>query len=330
MTDTKKDKPLPAGLSYDRAVAATSEKVRRLLKSAPLIIRHMTSHLAKASGKMIRARALLACALRQDGLINPDAVKTAAAAELMHLSTLIHDDIIDEADTRRGIDALHRKFGDRFAVLCGDWLFCTALDMISELGELENRSETVDRTFPRYLSEVCLGEMWQDQNYRNFALTERQYFRVIWGKTAALFEACFYAGFMFSDEPDSSQEIYKKIGSNIGIIFQLSDDCADYEATEQQTKKPVLSDYTRGVVTLPLIFALKKDPALLTKITEGIEPPAMKDAVTAAGGLSYVHAKISRLHKKTNSLLHSLAIGAEKRELLERLLDKASGMPFAK
>jgi geranylgeranyl pyrophosphate synthase len=236
MTDRSLEKSHSETLSYDAAVDAVSAQVRRLLKTAPPIIRGMTGHLAKASGKMVRARALLACALRSDGLIRSDAVKAAASVELLHLATLVHDDILDDADTRRGIYALHKKFGEKYAVLCGDWRFCTALEFVSTVTPMESRRDELDRSFPKYLTDVCLGEVRQDQNNNNFKLTEREYFRIIRGKTAALFEASFYTGFLFSDENDASADIYKKIGGGIGVIFQLADDCADYEATRRQTK----------------------------------------------------------------------------------------------
>lgn len=327
MTDLTKSAPSSEVLDYDAAVTAAAGEVRRLLKNAPALIRHMTSHLAKASGKMIRARALLACALKRDGTISADAVKAAAAVELLHLATLVHDDIIDDAETRRGIDALHRKFGEKYAVLCGDFLFCTAFELVSTVGALEHRRDAVDRSFPRYLTEVCLGEVRQNQNWRNYKLSEREYFKIIKGKTAALFEASFYAGFMFSDEKDEAKGIYKEIGHNIGIIFQLNDDCADYEATETQAKKPVLSDYSRGVVTLPLIHALRQDETLMEKIGAGMAPADLRDAVRACGGLAYTHAKADKLYKKTAAMLKYLDIGPDKRALMSSLLCRAAGKP---
>lgn len=327
MTDISMGKPSEGGLEYDESVAQTGEEIRRLLKNVPTLIRHMTSHLAKATGKMIRARALLACATGKDGLVDPDAVKAAAAVELLHLATLVHDDIIDNADQRRGIETLHRKFGEKYAVLCGDYLLCTALECVSTIQALDRGRDPLDRSFPRYLTEVCLGEVRQNQNNRNYRLTEREYFRIIRGKTAALFEASFYAGFMLSGEEDKSLDIYKEIGGNIGIIFQLADDCADYEATRKAAKKPVLSDYSLGVVTLPLIRALKKDETLKDQIAAGMEPGALKAAIREAGGFAYTHTKIEKLMKKTASMIESLNIGAQKNELLMRLLEKAAGIP---
>jgi geranylgeranyl pyrophosphate synthase len=275
---------------------------------------------------MIRARALLSCAMDGDGLINPDAIKAAAAVELLHLATLVHDDIIDDADKRRGIDALHKKFGEKYAVLCGDYLFSLAIDFVSSVTPPEKRVENPDLTLPHYLTEICLGELRQDQNSGNLSLSEREYFKIIRGKTAALFEASFYSGFLFSDEEDARGNLYREIGGNIGIIFQLADDLADYESTEFESKKPVLSDFSRGVVTLPLIYALKNDASLPGKIASGIEPAGLKNAIESAGGLEYTHNKITELHKKTKKVIISLDIPAIKKELLLRLLGLSSGI----
>ncbi len=326
MTDLSKDSATAEAIDYDSAIAKTEEEIQRFLKQTPAVIRHVTTHLAKAMGKMIRARALLTCATAQDGRINPDAVKAAAAVELLHLATLVHDDIIDDASKRRGIKTLHRKFGDKMAVLCGDYLLCTALELVSTIAMLENRKDAIDRSFPKYLSDVCLGEVRQNQNNLNYRLSEREYFRIIDGKTAALFEACFYSGFMFSDEQDSNKDSYTQIGNNIGIIFQLADDCADYEATQKQTKKPVLSDFSRGVITLPLIYALKKDKTLLDSINDGLDPHMLKTAVESAGGLDYTHTKIDDLYNKTKILIESLNVRTDKKDLLAKILQKSVGV----
>lgn len=325
MTDISKNQPSINRISYDEAVSEVGGEIRRRLRGAPVLIRHMTSHLAKSPGKMIRARALLASALGGDGLIDRDAIRVAAAVELLHLATLVHDDIIDGAEKRRNIEALHKKFGEKYAVLCGDYLFSAALEFAYDARPREGRGEAPGRTLPRYLTEICMGELRQGQNNGNYALSEREYFKIIRGKTAALFEASFYAGFLFSDEGDENQEIYKEIGNSVGLIFQLADDCADYESTEAESKKPVLADFYRGVVTLPLIYALKNDNTLSERIASGIEPFELKLLIEAAGGLDYTHAKIAKLYKKAKRSIESLGAGAEKRELLLCLLERASG-----
>jgi geranylgeranyl pyrophosphate synthase len=317
--------PLADVLEFDAAFTAVGETLRRHLRSAPPLVRPLTSHLSKAAGKMIRARALLLCAMDKDGRVNPDAVKVAAAVELLHLATLVHDDIIDQAVKRRGIDALHQVFGEKSAVLCGDYLLCMALDMASEIRVLENRRDSVDRTLPHYFTEICLGELQQDQNEGNYKLSEKAYYKIIKGKTAALFEASFYAGFMFSDEADDAKDVYKDIGNTVGMIFQLADDCADYEFSEARAKKPVLADFSRGVITLPLIHALKKNPALLGRIKDGISPPELKKAVEEAGGLAYTHSKIRALAALASSLTEKLDATQDKKTRLLQLIGKATG-----
>lgn len=326
MTDHTKDFiKEPERFGFDQALVRTEDEIRNQLKSAPMELRRLTGHLSRALGKSIRARSLLACAIQGDGQVDIDAVKIAAAIEIIHLATLVHDDIIDNASKRRGIEALHKKFGEKSAVICGDYLFCLAFQLASTITETEDRKERVDRTLPTYLTDICLGELRQNQNNQNYALTEREYFKIITGKTAALFEAAFYAGFLLSEEPDGGKSGYKEIGRNIGIIFQLADDCSDYEATQKTVKKPVLSDFRAGVVTLPLIYAFKKDAGLREKVSKGIEPKDLKKAVMAAGGLSYTHLKISNIYNRTKSLIDALDTRLDKKGRLLSLLEKASG-----
>lgn len=312
-------------LNLDEALRRTESEINRQLKNAPAVIRQLTRHLSRAVGKNIRARSLLICALRQDGTLISDAINIAAAVELLHLATLVHDDIIDKADKRRGIETVYRKFGEKAAVLCGDYLVCMALQLASLVRPGEERSSLDPKILPRYLTDVLAGEMLQNRNNGNFALTERQYFRIITGKTAAMFEASFHAGFLLSDELDDFKNDYLQLGRDIGIIFQLADDCADYESTQKDSKKPVLSDFKSGVVTLPLIYALRADNSLKERLKNGLEPGELKSAVTAAGGLSYTHLKISDYYGKAKEIIAALPSAPEKKRRLLGILEKAAG-----
>lgn len=310
---------------YDEALRLTELEIRKLLKTAPPLIRRQTSHLARAAGKGIRARALLACSIDGDGLVRHGAVNAAAAVELLHLATLIHDDIIDDADIRRGIDALHVKFGEKTAVLCGDYLFCLAFDLAAAISPRETDRDKVDGVLPSYLTEICLGEIRELSNTGNLDLTEREYFRIISGKTAALFQASFHAGFLLSDEPREAGDAYIETGKQIGIIFQLTDDCLDFVSTQKAAKKPVLTDCRRGVVTLPLIYALRTDKTLRGKIENGISEQELKAAVMATGGIEYTQSKIKQCRSKAKRLISSL--GSESKKIrLELLLDKAAAL----
>ncbi len=318
--------PSTERLEYDDAFRLTEQEIQKLLKTAPPLIRPQTSHLAQASGKGIRARALLACALGRDGLVGPGAVKAAAAVELLHLATLIHDDVIDDADLRRGIETLHVKFGRKIAILCGDYLFCLAFDLASAIPPREADHNKIGSVLPSYFTEICLGEIGECSNTGNLELTEREYFKIIYGKTAALFQAAFHAGFLLSDEPPAAADIYVETGKQLGLIFQLADDCLDFISSQGKAKKPVLADCRHGVVTLPLIYALQTDKTLRGKIKNGLSEQKLKAAVLAAGGIEYTKAKI-REHRLEAERLLSIAPGSEeKKSRLRFLLDKAAAV----
>jgi len=317
--------PATERVEYDEALSLTESEVRKLLKNAPSLIRRQTTHLARATGKGMRARALLACALGRDGLVSKRAVNAAAAIELLHLATLIHDDIIDDADLRRGIDTLHVKFGQKIAVLCGDYLFCLAFDLAAAIPPRETDRDKISVVLPSYFTKICLGEIGEFSNTGNFDLTEREYYKIIAGKTAALFQASFHAGFLLSDESPEAGNVYLKIGKHLGIIFQLADDCLDFISSQKEAKKPVLADYRRGVITLPLIYALQADKTLRDKIENGLSEEELKAAVLAAGGIEYTRSKIKERWSKAKKLLAML--GSENKKIrLELLLDKAAAL----
>ena len=148
--------PQPEALPYDDTLRLVSDEITGRLNGAPPVFNDLTSYLAETAGKHIRAQSVLACAQREDGLVSSDAVKTAAAIELVHLATLVHDDVIDNAKTRRGTMALHKKFGVKSAVLCGDYLLCLALRLASELTPREERKKPC-RPDAAGLSDKCIG-----------------------------------------------------------------------------------------------------------------------------------------------------------------------------
>ena len=237
--------------------------------------------LAGARGKMIRAAALLACAQGEDGGIPADAAELAAAVEMLHLATLVHDDVIDDADLRRGIPTLQRMYGRRTAVICGDYLLAASLRLAAQVGD---RERYLDLRLPDYVGRICLGELGQHLNNGNLELTAYRYLKIIGGKTAALFEAAFYAGALFFTEEERLIRRYARLGRQIGMIFQLTDDCIDFESDEATAKKPVRSDYEQGVVTLPLIRAFEQDPAFLERARRGKLAPRWTNGSARAAG----------------------------------------------
>lgn len=310
-------------LSYSEAVDQVNSEVFRLLTTAPAPVRAYTSHLAQSRGKMIRTHTLLSCAEDREGKLHPNAVKFASAIEILHLATLVHDDVIDNADTRRGFSTLQRRFGKRNAVICGDYLLCTAL---AQAGSIPNKGDYLDVSLPDYVSRICMGELLQGQNNWNVNLSVPSYLRIISGKTAALFELSAYAGGLLC--PDTPEELrrYMRLGHYLGMIFQLTDDCIDFEAPKDLAKKPVQSDYEHGVITLPLIHAFRSEEDFRSRAREkNLTRSELNRVVRETGGLSFTKSIAQRYFAKAMTILETLSASEAKRARLESILGSALG-----
>ncbi len=321
MTSVNVKTDAPGALTFEDALEMTKRKVSRVLSRSPLIIREYTAHLAITTGKFIRARALLTCALDNDNKIPESAVSLATAIEILHLATLVHDDVIDDADIRRGNEALQKKYGVRTAVICGDYLLSVAFRLVASVSD---KNGLLERNLPDFLGRISLGELNQHINNKNYNLTVLQYLRIISGKTAALFEASFYIGAALVEKDESVVKKYSKIGRYVGMIFQLTDDCMDFETTEQVAKKPVQSDYEQDVITLPLIHAFKTVTGLRERADKSkLSRSEINKAVKKAGGIMYAQTVAGKYYKKASAELESLAITDNKRKNIEEIVNKA-------
>lgn len=316
-----KNKNQTERITYQQAYEQVKEEVDRTLSTSPFVIREYMKHLSLSTGKYIRTVSLLACALDQDDLIHRDAIKLAVAVELMHLATLVHDDVIDNAELRRGELSLQKKYGRRTAVICGDYLLCMALKTASLS---EDREEYVKRSFPDYMSRVCLGELNQHINNGNFDLSVYRYLKIIAGKTAALFEASFHAGAVLSVKEESWMKQYARLGKYIGMIFQLTDDCMDFETTEKVAQKPVKSDFEQNVITLPLIHTFRRIEGFKEKAKSGeVTRDDVDRAVQKAGGLGFTRLVAKKYYTKSLRIIDDMELTALKREKLLSILEKA-------
>lgn len=321
-------------LTVAKAVEETGFLLDRTLKNAPPPVSEMTSHLAMARGKGIRTVLLLNCAADADGLVSDEAVGAAAAIELFHLATLVHDDIIDDADLRRGIPTVHNKFGKRDAVICGDYLLCLAMYVMtpSFSGESISKNAQLVPDFTRALGRTCLGELNQHKNNRNLDLSVLQYLRIIRGKTSALFYVSAYAGAVIGGSTRKEAAAIAGIGRYLGMIFQIVDDLKDYEFSKELAQKPVNSDISEGVVTLPLIFAMRSSPELKTLAVEAFDSldaaKRLKQNVADRKGLDASRKLATRYFDKAVKLVDKLD-NSRKREALMVLLNKALGASTA-
>ena len=196
MTDTARTDSVSETFSVPEALDLSKQIMDQALASTPAPFRPRTEYLTKTHGKFLRAQAVLICAQDETG-VSRAAAKAAAAVELLHLATLVHDDVMDDADTRRNQPTLYKRFGARQAVITGDYIFCLALRLAAEAAAEQVRPED---SLPDMMERICKGELLQTINHRNFGLNGVGYLRIISGKTAALFEGSFYTGAMLNEK----------------------------------------------------------------------------------------------------------------------------------
>ena len=309
---------------FESAFEQAKYEVGRLLSASPPVVRLYTQHLAASMGKFIRAASVITCAMDHEGKVGRKAVDMAAAVEIMHLATLVHDDVIDNADLRRGEMTLQKKYGQKTAVICGDYLVCMAMKLAASTSNGSDLEEYMKMEIPDYIGRVCLGELNEHVNNGNIDLTVRQYLKIISGKTAALFEASFFIGAALAEKDRRIIGRYAKLGHNIGMIFQLTDDCMDFEETEETAQKPVQSDYEQNVITLPLIHAFKNLPGFKERAEQhDLQRSKINEAVHKTGGLSYTRLVAKRYYDKSLELIRALGMAEEKERRLRAVLDKA-------
>lgn len=307
--------------SYEEALEAVDKAIDSALLKSPEPIREYTEYLTSSKGKMMRTRALLACAMNGQDRISEDAVVFATAIEILHLATLVHDDVIDDAGVRRGIPTIQHRFGRRTAVICGDYLLSRA---IKQLSGLIRREEYKELEAPDYVERVCMGELRQHLNNGNMDLTAFRYFSIISGKTAALFEASFHAGIATVKRDKGSIAGYRRLGHYLGMIFQLTDDCIDFEEMETTALKPVQSDFEQGVITLPVIAAFARFPELKERAKRcEIRRDELNQAVETSGGLNVARQCARSYYNKAVKLLEEMEMQESKRGILEALFHKA-------
>lgn len=321
MTNLEINQPGIEYYTFEEGLLKTKEQVDKLLNESPYIIRDYTKHLAKSQGKFIRAKGLLICAQNENNKIHENAVHLASSIELLHLATLVHDDVIDDSDLRRGEETLQKKFGKKKAVICGDYLLSLALKLTMQLKEKE---KYIEFNLPSFVTRICLGEMEQYANNGNLKMSSMRYLKIIRGKTAAMFEGAFLAGGVLSGEEKEYNKEYAKLGRYLGMIFQLTDDCIDFEASEEQAKKPVGRDFEAGVVTLPIIHAIKQNSSFKVNINSGIiDTDEIIKQVIKYDGLGFTKKLSKSYYDKAFSIIENLNITNKKREMLISVLDKA-------
>lgn len=209
------------------------------------------SAVSSRKGKMMRPILTILTA-KLLGEVNDNTIYTAATFEFFHTASLLHDDIVDESDERRGQPSINNSYGNKVAVLVGDYILANALINASKTGNT-HLVEVVSKA----AQELSSGEILQLSNVQNESFSTDVYFDIIYGKTAALFSACTEGGAMSVNASKDNVDNLREIGRLIGMCFQIRDDIFDYYS-DASIGKPTGNDMKEGKITLPVIYALNK------------------------------------------------------------------------
>jgi len=262
-----------------------------------------SQHMLQAGGKRIRP----AFVLLSGRFFNPDnrinLIPLAAAVELIHMATLVHDDVIDKADTRRGKPTIRVIWGNKFSLHAGDYLFAQALKLIDVKHNLE-----IAKVLAKVSVEMCQGEIQQLISTFDTRQSIKDYFYRIKRKTALLLAASCQIGAIATNAPLSGIHALYKYGYYLGMAFQIKDDVLDIQSTSKTLGKPAGSDLIQGIITLPTIMTLQRnnsDSIYLTELINNNFPNGQEDV-----------DKAINIIKKNNGIINSLYYS-------ERFVDKA-------
>lgn len=269
-------------------MAAVDALIRRRLGSDVALVNQVAEHIIAAGGKRLRPMLLLLAA-RALGHSGADAHQLAAVVEFIHTATLLHDDVVDESDLRRGRKTANALFGNAASVLVGDFLYSRSFQLMVELERLPVMKVLADTT-----NAIAEGEVLQLLHIRNPDTDERAYLKVIERKTAVLFAAATRLGAFLAGADESAQQRLHDYGMALGYAFQIADDVLDYSADEATLGKHLGDDLAEGKATLPLIHAIQhSDPGVRERLRAIVEDgdvdamPEVLAAIDASGGLEY-------------------------------------------
>ncbi len=274
------------------------------LESRVPLIPELARHLIAAGGKRIRPLLTLLAA-RLCGYEGERHLGLAACVEFIHTATLLHDDVVDESDRRRGTPSANALWGNKAPVLVGDFLFSRAFELMVEDGDLR-----VLRILARASAVIAEGEVAQLATAHDLTVHESDYLRVIEAKTAALFEAACRIGAVVADAP--LEDALARYGRNLGIAFQLVDDALDYGADEALLGKALGDDFRDGKVTLPVLLAAREG----SEEERAFWRRTLEEGIQAPEDLRRARALLERHGSVAETLRRAEAYGHEARQAL--------------
>src|SRR5260221_11628002 len=288
----------------DLGLSALPEDLRRVEEALQAAVRvddrflgDVASHLLGAGGKRLRPTLTLCAAYALIGLSGDRsavdrAVTGGAAVELVHLGSLYHDDVIDEAETRRGVPSVNARWSNIVAILAGDYLLAQASSLAASLGA------DVAALLAATIGELCRGQVLELQHLFDVTRSEEAYLSSIEGKTASLMATASRIGAMVSNVSADSLDALTQFGHHLGMCFQVVDDVLDVTRTEAELGKPAGNDVHEGVYTLPVIYAIARSEELQSLLGRKLEWPQVTRAVELIATPDVTHASmtVARTH----------------------------------
>lgn len=288
------------------------------------LLQQALDHIRQRAGKRMRPILILLMA-RNYGKVTDVTQHAAVGLELLHTASLVHDDVVDESSERRGQESVNQMFGNKVAVLVGDYILSTALLHVSF-----THSETIVRYLSNLGRTLSDGEILQLSNIDNKEISEEVYYNIIKNKTAALFEACAGIGALSAGVAEENVDKAKLFGQQLGIIFQIRDDIFDYYDDEKKIGKPTGNDMAEGKLTLPVIYALnstgdKEMLELAKKVKKHTitadEIATLVDFTIKNGGIEYADKRMWDFHREAQTFLENEVKDPAIKEALQAYLD---------
>ena len=299
---------------------SVNELIVARMQSPVALISQLAGHIVASGGKRLRPMLTLGCA-HLCGYDGSRHIGLAAAVEFIHTATLLHDDVVDASDLRRGRDTANALWGNKPAVLVGDFVFSRSFDLMVEDGSLR-----ILEILSRASSVIAEGEVLQLMTQNDLRTTEAAYLDVIQAKTAELFAAASRIGAVLAQRPFREEDALDRFGRNLGIAFQLVDDMLDFSARQLELGKRIGDDFRDGKVTLPILIAFarsdREERAFWHRALEDMEqrPGDLEYAIALIEGCGALAETLSRARAYAAAAIDSLSIfcdGAERRALIE-------------
>jgi octaprenyl-diphosphate synthase len=292
---------------FKEELSAYNDQFKKIMSSDLKLIDTIVKYIVKHKGKNLRPLLVIMSA-KICGAPTKNTYITACIVEMLHSATLIHDDVVDEAELRRGFPSINAVWKNKIAVLIGDYLLSKCLINGTETGSLEVMKILADSA-----KRLSKGELLQIEKSKTLNITEEEFFKMISNKTAALIGAACKLGAITTSNTDQDKENLKCYGESVGIAFQIRDDLLDYYGTQKLVGKPIGNDFKDKKLTLPLIHAFQKAPkneisSIKSLLKKGVKKKDIKDIIQFAekyNGIEYAQRKLVEYAEKAKGILSS-------------------------